>query len=253
MAEGPHLSLSLSRQLWNELLGAALPVQMAGDRLDLVHNARRLADRLGGVRQRVYGLLEDARAPRALVRWRDQARSLWHRNRESVYERLNEIVRVDGEWRVDLDSLGTELRYGHQRVSADAYVRGIAEGTIWIARENLEIPFRLERRLGASVALADIHYDPEHRAVIGSLQDLAVYVGENRLLKLVSGVLEYGLEQQLPRVGPIPILRRDQVEDIVGPMGGSLRVHLAVDDVDLIVSDDELTLQVRFGFEPTRE
>ena len=129
MADGHHLSLSLSRALWNELLAAALPVRMAGDQLDMVHNARELVRQLG-VRQRVHGLLEDRRAPRALSELRDQARTLWHANRGRVYRRLGELVRVDGQWRVELSELGTELRYGRQKVSADAYVRGIAEGTI---------------------------------------------------------------------------------------------------------------------------
>ena len=60
---------------------------------------------------------------------------------------------------MELDDLGTELRYGRQRVDADAYVRAVVDGTLWVLSENLEIPFRLERRIGASVALTNIRYD----------------------------------------------------------------------------------------------
>lgn len=247
MAEGPHLSLSLSRELWNELLSAALPVRMAGDSLDLAHNARQLVGQLG-VRQTVRGLLEDQRAPRALSQLRDRARSLWRSNRKRVYQGLNDVVRVDGAWWVELSDLGTELRYGRQRVTADAYVRGVAEGTLFLLRENVEIPFHIERRLGASLALGDIHYNDGQRAVIGSVQDLAVFLGDSRVMELLGRVVAWGLEQQLPRVGAVPILRREQIQELVGPLGGSLHVELGVDDVELVVRDDDLTLNVRFGF-----
>ena len=166
-----------------------------------------------------------------------------------MYQRLNELVRVEGEWRVELDDFGTELRYARQKVSADAYVKGIAEGTLYLMRENVELPFRLERRVGATVALGNIHYDPGHRAVIGNIQDLGIFIGDNAVFQLASRLAEYALEQQLPRVGPVPILRRDQVEEMVGPMGGSLKMQMGVEDLDLVITDSEMTLQIRFGFD----
>lgn len=242
-----HLALSLSRELWEELLGAALPVQLAGEEFSLGRDARRFVKGLG-VRQRVAGLLEDREPPRALVAAKDRARALWHRRRGGVYRRLNDLVRIEGTWRVELDDLGSQLTYGQQRVGADAYVRGVAEGTLYLLRENVELPFIIERRLGASVALADIRYDPHHEAVIGTLQDLGVYIGDNAVLQLLSRLAEYGLEQQLPRVNPIPILKRDQVQEMVGPMGGALKMQMGVDDLELSIDDDELVLKVRFGF-----
>ena len=59
---------------------------------------------------------------------------------------------------------------------------------------------------------------------------------------------EYGLEQQLPRVNPLPILRRAQVQDMVGPMGGPLKMQMGVEDLELEINDSELSLKVRFGF-----
>jgi hypothetical protein len=247
MANGPHLSLSLSRELWNELLRAALPVRLAGERFALADNARAALRQLG-VRERVAGLLEDRRAPAALVRAKDRAKAMWLARRSGVYRRLGELVRVEGEWRVELDHLGTELRYGKQKVSADAYVRGVAEGTVYLLRENVEFPFHVERRVGASVALGDIRYDPGHRAVIGSVQDLGVFIGDNAALQLLSRLAEYVLEQQLPRVNPVPILPRDRVEELFGPMGGPLKMNLGVEDLELEITEADMTLKVRFGF-----
>jgi len=52
MATDYHLKLSLSGELWNEMLAAALPVRLAGDELHLARSARSAVHRLG-LRQRV--------------------------------------------------------------------------------------------------------------------------------------------------------------------------------------------------------
>ena len=246
-AAAPHLTLSLSRELWNELLAAALPIRLAGQSFDVIRNARGLVRQLG-VRERVYGLLEDRHPPAVLIRAKDSAKALWVRRKPGIYRRLNDLVRIEGEWTVHLDQLGTELKYSRQKVTADAFVVGVASGTVYLLRENVEFPFRIERRLGASVALGDIHYDPGHRAVIGSVQDLGVFIGDGAMLQILSRLAEVALQQQLPRVNPIPILRRDQVEEMVGGLGGPLRMQLGVEDLDLEITEADLTLKIRFGF-----
>jgi len=242
-----HLSLGLSRELWQEMLAAALPVQLAGGEFEISQNARRIVKQLG-VRERVAGLLEDRQAPQPLVRVKDKAKALWRTRRGDVFRRMNELMRVEGTWRIELDEFGTQLRYGKQQVGADAYLKGIAEGTIYLLKENVEFPFVIERRLGASVSLKDIRYDKTQRAVIGSLGDLGVHIGEGSVMQLAARLAEYLLEQQLPRVNPIPILKREAVEQVVSPMGGPLKMELGVQDLELSIGDDDMTLNVRFGF-----
>lgn len=244
---GPHLSLALSRELWNELLTAALPIKLADGEVDL-RSAAAGAVRQLGVRRRVRGLLEDKRTPHAVKKAGDRARAVWHSRREGLIKRAEQLVRVEGSWRVELDDLGTELRYGKQRVDADAYVRGVLEGTVWILQENLEIPFVFERRLGASVALADIRYDRGRKAVVGSLKDVGLYVGDHAVLQLLARLGEAALEQQVPRANPVTILERDRVSEMVGPMGGALKLNMGVETIDLKIDDDELKLEIRFGF-----
>jgi hypothetical protein len=247
MPGAPHLSLSLSRELWTELLTAALPVRLAGEGFDVTRDAKRLVRQLG-VRERVAGLLEDRKPPAALLRAKDRAKALWVRRKPGLYRRINDLVSIRGEWSVHLDHLGTDLRYSKQKVAADAYVVGVAEGTVHLLRENVEFPFRLERRIGASVAIGDIHYDPGTRAVIGSVQDLGVFIGDNAVFQLLSRLAETVLEQQLPRVNPVPILPRERVEDLFGPMGGALKMQLGVEDLELTIDENDLKLSVRFGF-----
>jgi hypothetical protein len=244
---GHHLSLSLSRDLWNELLSAALPVRLAGDDIDLAGAARGAVRQLG-VRQRVAGLLEDRNPPERLLRVKERAVSVWRRRKPGVYRRLGELLRVEGSWRVELDDFGTDLKYSKQRVQADAYVKGVAEGTVWLLKENVQFPFCVERRIGASVAVGNVHYDRSHEAVIGSLQDLGLYIGEGAVLQLLARLGEYALEQQLPRTNPVPILKRDQVEQMIGPMGGPLNMKMGVEDLELEITDEDMALKVRFGF-----
>jgi hypothetical protein len=247
MKSGHHLALSLSRELWEELLKAALPVQIVEGDFDLVDNARAAVRQLG-VRQRVAGLLEDRKPPERLVRLKDRAKETWLQRKPGVYRRLQEIVRVEGTYRLEVDDLGTELSYGKQRVDANAYLKGVAEGTVFLLRENVELPFVIEKRIGASLSLLDVRYDEGHRAVIGSLADLGVHIGDNVVLQLLSRLAEYALEQQLPRANPVPILKRDQVEEMVSPLGGPLKMQMGVEDLELEITEDDMTLRVRFGF-----
>jgi hypothetical protein len=244
---GHHLSLGLSQELWNDLLSAALPIELSQGAFELTEQLRAAARQLQ-VKERVAGLLEDRSPDDPLVRVRDRARAVWRVRRESVYQRVNEVIRVEGTWRVSIDDLGTQFRYGRQRVSADAFVKGVAEGRLLLLRENVEIPFTIEKRLGVSVTLGDIHYDAGREAVIGSLGDLGLHVGDGVVFQLLGRLGEYLLEQQLPRVNPVPILKREQVDEMVGGMGGALKMKMGVSDLELIVDEDELALRVRFGF-----
>lgn len=243
----PHLTLGLSHDLWSELLRAALPVKIGDGDIDLTRNVRSGLKQLG-VRQRVAGLLEDRDPPPSLVRVKDRAIKVWRKRRQGVYRRLDELVRVRGTWRVELSDMGTDLTYSKQKVGADAFVRGIAEGRVTLLRENVEFPFTIEKRLGASMALGDIRYDDGHKAIIGSLQDLGVHLGDSTILQLLGRLAEYAMESQLDKANPVPILKRDQVADMVKPLGGTMNTEMDVEDLELTIDEDELLLKVRFGF-----
>ena len=247
MPGAPHLTLSLSRELWTELLTAALPVRLAGDGFDAARDAKRFVRQLG-VRERVAGLLEDRKPPAALVRAKDRAKAVWHRRKPGLYRRLNELVSVRGEWSVTLDHLGTDLRYSKQKVAADAYVVGVAEGTVRLLRENVEFPFTLEKRIGAEAALLDIRYDTQKRAIVGDLNHVQVNLGDNFILQLLNRGAEYLLLQQTPKINPVPILKKDQLEEMVGPAGGPLKLRFTIEDVALDIDDEDVTLKVKFGF-----
>jgi hypothetical protein len=242
-----HLSFGLSREMWGEMLRSALPVRVSEGSFDVVSQARGAIGQLE-VGRRVAGLLEDQSAPKVVRRAGKRALRVWDRNKPVVYEQLGRVIQIQGTWRVDVDDLGTELRYGPQRVTADAAVKGVAEGTIRLLDQNLEFPFLIEKRVAASVALGQIRYDKGDQAILGNVQDLAVHLGDNAVLQLLSRLAEYALEQQVVGMNPITLLQKAQVSELVGPMGGALKLRMGVEDLALDIDDDQMTLKVRFGF-----
>lgn len=247
MKNGYHLSLSLSRELWSDLLQAALPVKVVEGDFDLQRESATAWKQLD-LRGRVKGLLEDRQPPQMLVRARDRARGVWHQRREGVYRRLHEAVHIEATYKVTLDDMDTDLRYGTQRVEADAWLKGVVEGRLLLLKENIEVPFVLEKRVGVSLAVGDIHYDTGREAVIGSLMDLGLEVGDNAVFQLLGRLGEYLLEQQIPRVNPLQILPRTQVAEMVGGLGESLNMKMSVETLELEVTEEDLTLSVKFGF-----
>lgn len=246
-----QLSLTIGQDLWRELLAAALPIRLVEGDMALVATARQLAVRadVGG---RVRGLLGDRRPPDAVRTVSERALASWRRRRAGVYRRLGSWIRIDGRWRVEVDGLGTSLRYETQALTADAWVRGVAEGVVLLLDERVEFPFTIERRVGASVALRDLRYDPQAEAVIGSLADLGLHIGDSAVLQLLSRLCEAVLGPRLEGLNPVTVVTKEAVEGLLGGLAGAARVDLGVEDLDLVVADGEATLHVRLGFRRAR-
>ena len=245
--DGFHLKFTIGKALWTELFSVGLPFKVGEGPFDLVQNLRDGVRQLG-VKEKVKGLLEDRQMPAVVQRGEQAARNLWHSRREQVYKLLNDLIRVQGDWRVEVDKEGSDFHYAQQRFGIEAHIKAVASGKLFLLRENVEIPFVLEKRIGAQAALVDIRYDRERRALMGDVGDLMIDLGDNIVLELLSRGLEKLASQQVSKVSPVTILKREQVEELIGPAGGPLKLRLSVEDVELEVDDDELTLKVRFGF-----
>lgn len=248
LGDGFHLKFSIGKALWNDLFSVGLPFKIKDGTFDLLENVRDGLKRLE-VKEKVRGLLEDREVPAVVTRGTEVARDVWHARREQVYQVLNDVVRVQGDWRAEVDREGSDFKYAEQRFGVEAHVKVVATGKVYLLRENLEFPFVLEKRIGAEAALGDIRYDPDRRALIGVLQDVQVDLGENFILQLLNRGAEYLLAQQVPKVNPVPILKKEQLEEMVGPAGGPLKLRMGVEDVALEINEEELTLKVRFGFQ----
>lgn len=242
-----HLSLSIGKALWDDLVNAALPYKVADGEFDLGKLVYQGVKQLQ-VKEKVVALIEDKNPPPAVVAVKDRAAELWHQRREQVYRLLNEVLKVEGDWRVQIDQDGTEFHYAPQRIGVDAHARLTVNGKIHLLRNNVEVPFTLEKRLGATAHLADIRYDKEQRAIVGNVTDPSVDLGEHVVMRLLKQGADYLINQQLESYKVVPLLKKDQLDEMLAPAGGPLKLKMGIDEVGVEVSDSELTLRVRFGF-----
>lgn len=244
-----HFSISLGRTLFSELLGAALPLEIKRGAFDLVQNARDLARQLE-VKEKVAGLLVDRDPQDALVKAKDRVAEVWRDRREDVYALLNEMVKVEGEWQLELDRRGSDLQYGVQKVGAEATVKLVAEGKATLLKENVELPFKFEKRVGAHAWLADIRFDKGQQALVADVKDVGLNLGESLVFRLVNDLVHKLLDEQVTKVNPVKILPKAQFDEMLGPVAESpLKLKMDVDEMMLEVDEQHITLKVRFGFQ----
>ena len=242
-----HLSLSIGKSLWNDLVGGALPMQISQGAFDLgraVYNGVKQLQ----VREKVAALIEEKGANTGLIKAKSRVSELWSQNKKQVYKLIDELVHIEGDWSVQIDDKGTDFHYAHQKIGVDAHVKAIVKGNLILLNNNVEIPFEINKRLGATCHLGDIRFDQNSNAVLGTVQDPAIHLGESAILQLVSEVLSKILEQQVDRFDKIPLIKKDQLDEMLTPSGGSLNFNMSVEDVRIEVSESDLSLKVRFGF-----
>lgn len=243
-----HLSLSIGKALWDDLVGAALPLKVRDGTFDLgkvvVSGMRQI-----GVRDRVRGLLEDRTPPATLVRAKDRAAQMWVDHKDDVYQVISEMFRVEGDWKIEIDDQGTQFHYAPQKIGIDAHVKATINGTAYLVRDSVEIPFTIEKRIGATAHMGNIRYDKDKRAVVGDVQDPFLDLGDNVVLAALSQAGAQMLAQRTSQFAGTPLIKKDQLEEMVAPAGGPLKLKMGIEDVRIEVSEQELQLKVRFAFE----
>ena len=158
------------------------------------------------------------------------------------------MIHVDADWQVHIDKDGTDFHYGDQKIGLDAHVKAIITGRAILLKQNLELPFRIEKRLGASCHLGDIRFDENTNSVVGTVQNPEVNLGQNAIFKLLNDAIGKLLNQQTEKFNQVPIIKKDQLEEIVSPAGGALKMGVGIEDVRIDVCDNDLSLKVKFGF-----
>jgi len=246
IAEDFHFSMSIGKGLFTELISAALPMKLIGGEFTLADALRDGARQLQ-VKQRVAGLLE-APENTALLKVRDKARETWGARRGQVYELMDRLVQVDGDWEVQLDREGSEFHYGHQEIGAEAYFKLVSTGQIRLLQSQVELPFTIERRLGAEIGLGDVRYDQGKQAIVGDIKNVGVDFGDHLFFKLLNDVVYKVIEQQLGRFNPVTVLPKAQLDELVGGAGTALKLKMEVTDVVLHIGEEQMTLKVKFGF-----
>jgi hypothetical protein len=233
VSDPAHLCLTLTPERWNELLQAALPVGLGGERFDGLSAARRWARRLPA---RAVG--------RQLVP--AVARPAWERGKQALVGRLDRLVHVRGEWALEIDQLGSEVRFAPHEIAGDARVRGRVNATVELLQGRVEVPVRFEHLVHVAIRLGQVRYDPVRRAIVGDVGPVEVRAEDAPVASFLAG---RWLTRRVARANPVLLLRRERVEEMVGPFAslGSGRVILGVEDLDVHIGRDEVRLLIRFG------
>jgi hypothetical protein len=242
-----HLQFSIGKALWDDLARGVLPMRVQTGPFHLSHDVYRGLQQLG-VKQKVSALLEDRQAPAVVMRARDSAAAVWKNRRSQVYTLIEELIRVEGNWEIYIDDKGTEFIYGDQRIELDAHVKAVVSGKAYFLRENVELPFAVTKRIGASAAIAEIHYDKAQRSVVGKLADPAVDLGDHFVLRLLNDGVRWLIQQNPQWLMTVPLIPKDQLDEMLAPAGGPLKLKMGVDDIRVDVDKNNVTLKVRFGF-----
>ena len=246
-----HLSLSIGKSLWNDLVGNALPMQVSEGAFDLGRAVYKGVKQLQ-VRQKVSALIEDRAGNPSVKRAKNRISEMWSKNKPAVYKVIDEVLHIEGDWTVEIDQEGTEFHYAPQKIGVDAHVKAVVNGKLFLLKDNLELPFTLTKRLGASCHLGDIRFDKNENAILGTVQDPTIDLGEHVILQVLSEAAGKLLQQQVDRFDRIPILKKDQLDEMLAPAGGPLNFQMGVDDVRIEVTEDDLSLKVKFGFKQKR-
>ena len=120
----------------------ALPFQVADGAFDIGRNVYNGVKQLG-VHQKVSGLMK-TKPFRNNSRARRKISDIWRKHKPQVYRTLDEVLHVEGDWKVVVDQDGTDFHYGEQKIGVDAHVKATATGTFCLLKKNLGIPFVFE-------------------------------------------------------------------------------------------------------------
>lgn|GEM_PF-742515 len=254
LADGYHMSLSVSSQLWSDLLGEALPIQAGTGDFDLIEQSRKL---LHAAEDQVKGLLEGASDriddtpvfgnPR-VKNVGSRVRSLARRGRRGTSRRLRESFKVRGRWRAHVSREGSRFSYHQGGVTLDARAVVELEGTALLFGDQFEIPFSISRYLDGTASVNDVSFNRDVKRLEGCLGEVSLSLGDSLPLRVLKVLGDRLLEQQVQKLNPLPLIPGSSLEQMLSPGQGPLRFSAGIDDLHLGINENDLTLSVRFAF-----
>ena len=85
--------------------------------------------------------------------------------------------------------------------------------------------------------------------MVGEVEDPFIDLGDGMILQALSQAGAQLLAQQTERFRATPLIKKDQLQEMVAPAGGPLKLKMGIDDVRIEVNENDLQLKVRFAFE----
>lgn len=254
LPDGYHLALSVSQNLWSDLLGEALPIQVGEGDWDLVAQSRKL---LHAAEDQVKGLLTGVeekvdQAPvlgNPMVKGvRGRAKAVAKRGRGVLSRRVQESVKVQGKWRARVAREGSSFDYHNGAVTLNARAEVEVEGRAILFGDQFEIPFAIGRALDATASLMDVNFNRNSKQLEGSIGDVSLSLGESLPLRLLKTLGDRLIAKQIDRFNPLPLIPGSTLENMITPGDGPLKLSAGIDDLHVGINEKDLTLSVRFAF-----
>ncbi len=254
LPDGYHLSLSISQSLWSDLLGQALPIQVGTGEFELIEQSRKL---LHMAEDQVKGLLTGAgeamdSAPviggSVGKGVRGKLKGVAKRGRNFLSRKVEESVKVTGNWKVNVAKDGSSFDYHDDGVTLDARVGVEVEGRALLLGDQFEIPFTITHDVNGTASLDEVGFNSDRNQLEGSLGSVSLSLGESLPLRLLKTVADRLIEQQIIKMNPLPLIPSSTIENMVLPAGGPLRLSASIEDLFVGINGEDLTLSVRFAF-----
>lgn len=254
LPDGYHLSLSISQSLWADLLGEALPIQVAQGGFDLVEQGRKLLhaaeDQVRGLLTGTVEKLEDAPVLRnpAVRSARGRVRAFARRGRDVASRSFREAVKINGKWRARVSRDGSRFSYHDGGVTLDARAVFEVDGKVILFTDRFEIPFVLARDLRATASLGEVGFNRGRKQLEGRLGDVSVSLGESLPLRLLKVLADRLIERQIEKLNPLKLIPASTLEGLLSPGSGPLRFSAGIEDLNVGINENDLTLSIRFAF-----
>ncbi|MCO4771661.1 MAG: hypothetical protein KDA24_16635 [Deltaproteobacteria bacterium] len=255
LPSGYHLSLSISQDLWSDLLGEALPFQVGEGDFDVIEGGRKLIE---AAETQVRGLLAPVEeqlneAPvlgtSAGKSARASVRGLLKAGRNFASRRVKKNVKVMGKWRARVSRDGSQFVYSEEAVTLDARAVLEVEGRALLFGEQFEVPFTITRHVDGSATLGGVNFDRTRKQLEGNLESVSLSLGESLPLRLLKVLGERLIATQVDKVNPLPLIPGSTLQNMLLPGDGPLKVSAGIEDLYVGISDQDLTLSVRFEFQ----
>jgi hypothetical protein len=255
LPDGYHLSLSVSQALWADLLGEALPIQVGTGGFDLVDQGRKLLHTAEtGVKGLITGAvdkLDDAPVigSQPVRKVRGSLRKLARRGRDAASRGFREQVKIQGDWRARVSRDGSEFSYHEGGVTLDARAIFEVEGKAILFQDRFQIPFALAKDLKATASLNDVGFHRERKQLEGKVGDVSLSLGESLPLRLLKLVADRLIDRQISKMKPLKLIPASSLENMLSPGSGPLKFSAGIEDLNVGINENDLTLSVRFAFE----
>ena len=254
LPDGYHLSLSISQTLWADLLGQALPIEVGTGDFELVDQGRKLLhmaeDQVKGLLTGAVEALDSTPVIGGSVSKgvRGRVKGVAKRGRRFLSRKVEESVKVTGQWKVNVVKDGSGFKYHEDGVTLDARVGLEVAGRALLLGDQFEIPFQIRHDVNGTASLDEVGFNSDRNQLEGNIGGVSLSLGESLPLRLLKTVADRLIEQQIGKLNPLPLIPSSTLENMVLPAGGPLRLSASIADLNVGIDGNDLTLSVRFAF-----